>query len=120
MKKKILIVVANYYKEISKTLVKSTIKKMNNFAKVKIIKVPGVFEIPVTIVKNIKKYDGIIALGCIIKVGCLALYNTTKGNKCIKLFYISCNNNRYFKNTRHSNCANSRNPICLQCQLSPT
>ena len=67
MKKKILIVAANYYKEISKTLVKSTIKKMNNFAKVKIIKVPGVFEIPVTIVKNIKKYDGIIALGCIIK-----------------------------------------------------
>ena len=67
MKKKILIVVANYYKEISKTLVKSTIKKMNNFARVKIIKVPGVFEIPVTIVKNIKKYDGIIALGCIIK-----------------------------------------------------
>tara|TARA_B100000953_G_scaffold299361_1_gene298985 strand:+ start:1450 stop:1836 length:387 start_codon:yes stop_codon:yes gene_type:complete len=67
MKKKILIVVANYYKEISKTLVKSTIKKMNNFAKVKIIKVPGVFEIPVTIAKNIKKYDGIIALGCIIK-----------------------------------------------------
>ena len=67
MKKKILIVVSNYYKEISKTLVKSTIKKMNNFAKVKIIKVPGVFEIPVTIVKNIKKYDGIIALGCIIK-----------------------------------------------------
>ena len=67
MKKKILIVVANYYKEISKTLVKSTIKKMNKFAKVKIIKVPGVFEIPVTIAKNIKKYDGIIALGCIIK-----------------------------------------------------
>ena len=67
MKKKILIVVANYYKEISKILLKSAIKKMNNFAKVKIIKVPGVFEIPVTIVKNIKKYDGIIALGCIIK-----------------------------------------------------
>ena len=67
MKKKILIVVANYYKEISKTLVTSTIKKMNNFAKVKIIKVPGVFEIPVTIAKNIKKYDGMIALGCIIK-----------------------------------------------------
>ena len=67
MKKRILIVIANYYKEISKTLVKSTIKKMNKFAKVKIIKVPGVFEIPVTIVKNIKKYDGIIALGCIIK-----------------------------------------------------
>ena len=67
MKKKILIVVANYYKEISKILVKSAIKKMNNFIKIKIIKVPGVFEIPVTIVKNIKKYDGIIALGCVIK-----------------------------------------------------
>ena len=28
---------------------------------------PGVFEIPVVISKNIKKYDGFIALGCVIK-----------------------------------------------------
>ena len=35
--------------------------------KVKIIKVPGVFEIPVTISKNIKKFDAFIALGCVIK-----------------------------------------------------
>ncbi len=34
---------------------------------VKIIRVPGVFEIPVTISKNIKKFDGFIALGCVIK-----------------------------------------------------
>ena len=27
----------------------------------------GVFEIPVTISKNIKKYDAFIALGCVIK-----------------------------------------------------
>ena len=31
------------------------------------IKVPGVFEIPVIIAKNIKRYDGFIALGCVIK-----------------------------------------------------
>ena len=35
--------------------------------KYKIIPVPGVFEIPVVIAKNIKKYDGFIALGCVIK-----------------------------------------------------
>ena len=29
--------------------------------------VPGVFEIPVVISKNIKKYDAFIALGCVIK-----------------------------------------------------
>ena len=34
---------------------------------VKIINVPGVFEIPVTIAKNIKKFDAFIALGCVIK-----------------------------------------------------
>jgi len=34
---------------------------------IKIIKVPGVFEIPITISKNIKKFDAFIALGCVIK-----------------------------------------------------
>ena len=67
MKKKILLVVATYYKDISLGLIK--------FAKVKFTKdylldfkeVPGVFEIPVVIAKNIKKYDGFLALGCVIK-----------------------------------------------------
>ena len=31
------------------------------------IHVPGIFEIPVVISKNIKKYDGFVALGCVIK-----------------------------------------------------
>ena len=64
--KKILIVIADYYVDISSSLLKSAKKNLNNFS-VKVIKVPGVFEIPITIRKNIKKYDAFIALGCVIK-----------------------------------------------------
>ena len=32
-----------------------------------IINVPGAFEIPISIRKNINKFDGFIALGCVIK-----------------------------------------------------
>ena len=64
--KKILIVIADYYEDISSTLLKSAKSNLNNFS-LKVIKVPGVFEIPVTISKNIKKYDAFIALGCVIK-----------------------------------------------------
>jgi 6,7-dimethyl-8-ribityllumazine synthase len=67
MKKKYLIVIANYYKDISKGLLKSTKDMIPKSNLIKIINVPGVFEIPVTIAKNIKKYDGFIALGCVIK-----------------------------------------------------
>ena len=66
--KKVLIVNSNYYKDISKNLVlnaKKTISKKN--FKVSIIDVPGVYEIPIALRKNIKKYDGFIALGCVIK-----------------------------------------------------
>tara|TARA_Y100000816_G_scaffold228824_1_gene173943 strand:+ start:77 stop:463 length:387 start_codon:yes stop_codon:yes gene_type:complete len=67
MKKKVLIVVADYYKSISDGLIKSARSKLIKSYVIKIIKVPGVFEIPVTISKNIKKYDAFIALGCVIK-----------------------------------------------------
>ena len=64
--KKILIVLADYYEDISSVLLKTAKNNLNNFS-IKIIKVPGVFEIPITISKNIKKYDAFIALGCVIK-----------------------------------------------------
>ena len=68
MKHEILIVSANYYESTSKNLLhdaKLTLDKSK--VKYEIIDVPGVFEIPVVIAKNIKKYDGFIALGCVIK-----------------------------------------------------
>ena len=67
MKKKILIVIADYYKDISLGLLKSAHNYLQKNFEVKIIKVPGVFEIPVTIAKNLKRYDAFIALGCVIK-----------------------------------------------------
>ena len=67
MKRKYLIVIADYYKEISKGLLHSALKEIPKLSLIKIIKVPGVFEIPVTISKNIKKFDAFIALGCVIK-----------------------------------------------------
>ena len=74
--KKILIISANYYMKISSEMSRETINTLDNSKsldgkkknfKYEIINVPGVFEIPVIISKNIKKYDGFIALGCVIK-----------------------------------------------------
>ena len=66
--KKILIVNASYYEDISKKLLLGSIKRLkNNSFKISVINVPGIYEIPIAIRKNIKKFDGFVALGCVIK-----------------------------------------------------
>ena len=67
MKKKILIVVANYYENIARSLLNSAKSRIKNKYNIRVINVPGAFEIPVTISKNLNKFNGFIALGCIIK-----------------------------------------------------
>ncbi len=67
MKPNILIITANFYEDISSDLSAGAILEVKAKAKFKKIVVPGVFEIPVIIAKNIKKYDAFIALGCVIK-----------------------------------------------------
>ena len=67
MKKKILLVVATYYKDVSLGLIKSAKVKFTKDYLLDFKEVPGVFEIPVVIAKIIKKYDGFLALGCVIK-----------------------------------------------------
>ena len=66
---KILIVAANYYPKITNKLIKSAegVINKNQILKQKTIIVPGIFEIPVVISQNIDKFDGFIALGCVIK-----------------------------------------------------
>ena len=68
MKKKVLIVTASYYSDITRSLrTEAELLLKKSKIKFNVINVPGVFEIPVMIAKNIKKYDGFIALGCVIK-----------------------------------------------------
>ena len=79
MKKKLCVVLADYYDDITDLLIKGASEKILNAESKGIIKkafvsphdmflhVPGVFEIPVTISKLINKYDAFVALGCVIK-----------------------------------------------------
>ena len=66
--KKILIVNANYYKDVTDKLVKSSknILKKRGLS-VSVLMVPGIFEIPIAIRKNINKYEAFLAIGCVIK-----------------------------------------------------
>ena len=69
MKKKICIIKSVYNEDVTNELLLGAKKflKKNDIKRVDIINVPGAFEIPVVISKNIKKYDAFIAIGCIIK-----------------------------------------------------
>jgi len=93
MKKKVLIVVSDYYKDISKALHKSTEKYLNKKISINIIKVPGVFEIPVIISKNIKKFDGFIAIGCVIK-GKTAHFDLISRSVIDAIMNLSINNKK--------------------------
>ena len=74
MKKKICVVLADYYPDISNMLVEGSFRELQAAEKQNIIEigddpihVSGIFEIPVTISKLIKEYDAFVALGCVIK-----------------------------------------------------
>jgi len=75
MKKKILIVAADYYKEINNNLYKGATEYLEEVKKNQkqfeihydSCTVPGSFEIPYLINQNKDSYDGFIALGCVIK-----------------------------------------------------
>ena len=67
--KKILIVASNYDNEINNGLKSYAFNQLKDqkWIKTFLIEVPGSFEIPSIIEKYIKKFDGFISLGCIIK-----------------------------------------------------
>ena len=105
--KKILIVNSTYYKDISSNLTFGALKRLKNIkCLIQKLNVPGVFEIPVTIKKNINKYDGFIALGCVIKGQtphfnyiCDATFNgimkiSIENSKPIGNGIITCNNKK--------------------------
>ena len=67
-KKNVLVIASDYYKEISDNLLKETITELSdNNLQYTVEIVTGVFEIPsiITFAKN--KFDGYIALGCVIR-----------------------------------------------------
>ena len=69
MKKKICIVQSVYNEDITKKMLERSVKllKSKGITSIKILKVPGSFEIPQVLSRVINKYDGFIVIGCIIK-----------------------------------------------------
>jgi 6,7-dimethyl-8-ribityllumazine synthase len=68
MKKKILIVLSNYYDEVGNNLLEGATKELkSNKIDYDVLYAPGCFEIPYLVSKNIKKYRAFIVLGCVIR-----------------------------------------------------
>jgi len=68
MKKKIKIcIVRSKYNNTSQLLKSAISELIKRKISYKILEVPGAFEIPVVISRNINNYDGFIAIGSIIK-----------------------------------------------------
>tara|TARA_X000000368_G_C22760034_1_gene592288 strand:- start:288 stop:683 length:396 start_codon:yes stop_codon:yes gene_type:complete len=66
---KICFIISTYNEDITNEIFNSAKKELDRsgIKKADVIKVPGAFEIPVAISRIIKKYDGFIAIGCVIK-----------------------------------------------------
>ena len=69
MKRKICIVYSLYNENITKKMFERAVKllKSKGVSSIKVLKVPGSFEIPQVLSRVINKYDGFIVIGCIIK-----------------------------------------------------
>ena len=70
MSKKVLIVESRYYEDIANLLLEATIEQLNFYnVKFEKMEVLGALEIPILIKKAVisDKYDGFIALGCVIR-----------------------------------------------------
>ena len=70
MAKNILIVESRYYEDIAEMLLDAAVDEINKYKyNYKTIEVLGALEIPILISKAIKenKYDGFIALGCVVR-----------------------------------------------------
>ena len=90
MKKKILIVISSYYEIIGNNLLKGATKELKlNKLSYDVVYVPGCFEIPFLISKNLKKYRAFIALGCIIR-GETHHFNLIANECTRKIMDISC------------------------------
>jgi len=67
-KKRILIVVADFYPDLAKELLKgATTELKKSGVEYSVVEVPGALEIPAAIAFAGKKYDGYVALGAVIR-----------------------------------------------------